>query len=208
MDGQFRSTWDFISISDACLKIFKIPYYGFTMLSLDLALSDTCISYVSAKFLGKDLLGQCILWIRYSKRVIKKSLGTYWNKLWLLTSLRKFREIRDPKTINKWHRKFHVGLFTGLLTGLFTLLWRSLTDVSLSLFHMIPVFSLTCSVVSTHWKNYRILKNTVISHILEDTLMQICKSLHMSAFIEKRYPENFVFWILRILELVAREATF
>ena len=42
-------------------KIFKIPYYGFTMLSLDL-------SYFSAKFLGKDLLGQYIfLSIRYFK---------------------------------------------------------------------------------------------------------------------------------------------
>ena len=60
MDGQFRSTWDFIGIADACLKIFKIPHYGFTMLLLDLTLSHTCISYVSAKFLGKDLLGQCI----------------------------------------------------------------------------------------------------------------------------------------------------
>ena len=140
MDGQFRSTWDFIGISDACLKIFKIPYYGFTMLSLDLALSDTCISYGSAKFRGKDLLGQCILWIRYSKRVIKKSLGTYWNKLWLLTSLKKFWEIGDPKTIKKWRRKFHVGLFTGLLTGLFTLLWRSLTDFFYHYFIWYPCF--------------------------------------------------------------------
>ena len=60
MDGQFRSTWDFIDISDACLKTFKIPHYGFPMLSLDLPLTHSCISYVSAKFLGKDLLSQCI----------------------------------------------------------------------------------------------------------------------------------------------------
>ena len=54
----------FAGVSDAaCLKIFKIPYYGFTMMSLDLTLSHTCISYVSAKFLGKDLLGQCIFFI-------------------------------------------------------------------------------------------------------------------------------------------------
>ena len=66
MDGQFRSTWDFISISDACLKIFKITHYGFTMLSLDRTLSHTRIYYVSAKFLRKDLLGQCIF-LRYFK---------------------------------------------------------------------------------------------------------------------------------------------
>ena len=37
-------------------------------MSLDLTLSHTCISYVSAKFLGKDLLGQCIfLSVRYFK---------------------------------------------------------------------------------------------------------------------------------------------
>ena len=47
-------------------KIFKIPYYGFTMLSLDRTLSHTCIYYVSAKFLRKDLLGQCIF-LRYFK---------------------------------------------------------------------------------------------------------------------------------------------
>ena len=52
-----------IGILDAYLKIFKIPYYGFTMLSLDLTLSHTCISYGSAKFLGKNLLGQCIFFI-------------------------------------------------------------------------------------------------------------------------------------------------
>ena len=63
IDGQFRSTWDFIGILDAYLKIFKIPYYGFTMLSLDLTLSHTCISYGSAKFLGKNLLGQYIFFI-------------------------------------------------------------------------------------------------------------------------------------------------
>ena len=68
MDGQFRSIWDFIGILDVCLKIFKILYYGFTMLWLDLALSHTCISYISAKFLGKDLLVQCIfLSVRYVK---------------------------------------------------------------------------------------------------------------------------------------------
>ena len=52
-------------------KIFKIPYYGFTMLSLDLEMNlcHICISDVSAKFLGKDLLGQYIfLSIRYFKR--------------------------------------------------------------------------------------------------------------------------------------------
>ena len=56
MDG-FRSTCDFIGISDACLKTFKIPHYGFTMLSLDLTLSHT-----------KDLLGQCIF---LSLRILK-----------------------------------------------------------------------------------------------------------------------------------------
>ena len=75
--------------------------------------------------------------------------------------------------MNKWHQKYPAGLFTGLLTGLFTLLWRSLTDVSLLLFHMIPVFLLTGNVDSMHWKNYGILKNTVISHILKGTLMKI-----------------------------------
>ena len=70
MDGQFWSTRDFIGILDPCLKIFKIPYYGFTMLVLGLTLSHTCIYYVCAKFLGKDLLGQCIfLSIRYFKRL-------------------------------------------------------------------------------------------------------------------------------------------
>ena len=127
-----------------------------------------------------------------------KGLGTYRNKLWLLTPLKKFWEIRDPKTVNKWHQKFQVGLFTGHLTGIFTLLWRSLTGVSLSLFHMIPMSSLMGNVVSIHWKNYGILKNTVISHILKGTLMQIWKSLRMFVFIENWYPENFTFWILRI----------
>ena len=62
--GQVGSTWDFIDfISDAYLTIFKTPHYGFTMWSLDLTLSYTCISYVSAKFPGKDLLGQCIFFI-------------------------------------------------------------------------------------------------------------------------------------------------
>ena len=41
---------------------FNIPHYGFTMLSLDLTLSHTYISYVSAKFPGKDLLGQRIFY--------------------------------------------------------------------------------------------------------------------------------------------------
>ena len=159
------------------------------MLSFDLTLSHTCISYVSAKFLGKDLLGQWIfLLIRYFKRFrdLLKQVATS-------DAIKNILRDQRSKTYEQMVPKVSRGLFTGLITGLFTLLWRSLTGVSLSLFHMIPVFSLTCSVVSTHWKNYRILKNTVISHILEDTLMQICKSLHMSAFIEKRYPENFVF---------------
>ena len=134
-----------------------------------------------------------------------KGLGTYRNKLWLLTPLKKFWEIRDPKTVNKWHQKFQVGLFTGHLTGIFTLLWRSLTGVSLSLFHMIPMSSLMGNVVSIHWKNYGILKNTVISHILKGTLMQIWKSLRMFVFIENWYPENFAFWILRIHELFIRK---
>ena len=33
--------------------------------------------------------------------------------------------------------------------------------------------------------------------------MRILKSPYMFLFIEKYYPENFVFWILRILELFA-----
>ena len=126
-----------------------------------------------------------------------KGLGTYWEKLWLLTPLKTFWEIRDPKAMNEWHQKFHAGLFTGLLTGLFTFLWRSLTDVSLSRFHMILLLSLK--------KNYGILKNTFISHILKVKLMQIWKSFHMFVFTEKCNPENFASWILRILELFARK---
>ena len=144
MDGQFRSTWDLIGISDACLKIFKILHYGFTMLSLDLTLSHTCISYVSAKFPGKDLLVQCIfLSTRYFKgfRELLKKVVTF-------DAAKNLSEIRDPKTMNKWHQKLHEGLFTRLLTGLFILLWRSFTDFSLSLFHLIPLFSLIGNAVS------------------------------------------------------------
>ena len=80
MYGQLRSTWDFIGISDACLKIFKILHYGFTMLSRDLTLSHTCISYVCAKFPWNDSLGQCIfLSIRYFKgfRDLLKKVVTF-----------------------------------------------------------------------------------------------------------------------------------
>ena len=35
--------------------------------------------------------------------------------------------------------------------------------------------------------------------------MQIWKSLYMFVFIQKEYPENFAFLILRILELFLRE---
>ena len=35
--------------------------------------------------------------------------------------------------------------------------------------------------------------------------MQIWKSLYMSVFVWKQYPENFAFLILVILELLARE---
>ena len=139
------------------------------MLSLDLTLSHTCISYVSAKFPGKDLLGQCIfLPTRYFKgfRDLFKKVVTF-------DAAQNLSEIRDPKTRKKWHQKLHEGLFTGLLTGLFTLLWRSFTDFSLSLFHLIPLFSLTGNAVSMHEENYEILKNTVISHSVKGTLMQI-----------------------------------
>ena len=37
------------------------------------------------------------------------------------------------------------------------------------------------------------------------TLMQVWKSPYMLVFIQKQYPENFPFLILRILELFARE---
>ena len=35
--------------------------------------------------------------------------------------------------------------------------------------------------------------------------MQIWKNPYMFAFVQKQYPENFAFWILRILALFARE---
>ena len=130
MDGQFRSTWDFIGILDA--------YYGFTMLSLDLTLSHTCISYVGAKFVGKDLLDQWIfLLIRYFKRFreLLKQVATS-------DVIKNILRDQRSKTYEQMVPKVSRGLFTGLITGLFTLLWRSLTGVSLSLFHMIPVFSL------------------------------------------------------------------
>ena len=130
MDGQFRSTWDFIGILDA--------YYGFTMLSLDLTLSHKCISYVGAKFVGKDLLGQWIfLLIRYFKRFreLLKQVATS-------DVIKNILRDQRSKTYEQMVPKVSRGLFTGLITGLFTLLWRSLTGVSLSLFHMIPVFSL------------------------------------------------------------------
>ena len=93
MNGGFRSTWDFIDILDAWLKIFKIPHYGFTMLSLDLTLSHTCISYVSGKFPGKDLLSQCIFFIRYFKgfRDLPKQVMTF-------DAVKKF--LRDQRSKN------------------------------------------------------------------------------------------------------------
>ena len=60
IQGQFRTTLDFMGASGTCVKISKIPHYGFTLLSLDLTLSPTCYNYVSAKFPPKDLLGQSI----------------------------------------------------------------------------------------------------------------------------------------------------
>ena len=57
-------------------------------------------------------------------------------------------------------QSFTKRLFTRLLTGLFTLLWRYFIDVLLSLFLLIPYFSLAGNVVSMRYKNYGILKNT------------------------------------------------
>ena len=76
------------------------------------------------------------------------------------------------------------------------LLYYRPTDVSLSLFYS--------QVTSMQYKNYGILKNTVISHSVKGTLMPIWKSLHMFVFLGKWYPENFAFWILRIIELLTR----
>ena len=41
--------------------------------------------------------------------------------------------------------------------------------------------------------------------MFKGTLMQIWKSSYMIVFIQKQYPENFAFLILRINELFARE---
>ena len=41
--------------------------------------------------------------------------------------------------------------------------------------------------------------------LLKGTLMQIWKSLRMFVFIYKYFPENFAFWILRILELISHK---
>ena len=40
---------------------------------------------------------------------------------------------------------------------------------------------------------------------IKGTLMQILRSPYMFEFIKKQYPENFTFWILRIIELFPRE---
>ena len=124
-----------------------------------------------------------------------KVLGTYWNKLWLLTPFKTFWAIKDPKTMNKWHQKFHTGIFTGHLTGLFTLLRRSLTDVSLSLFHIIPVCSLTFNKVSMHWKRLRNPeKHSYFSYSSRYTNAEL-KYLHMFVLKGKWYSKNSAFWI-------------
>ena len=46
---------------------------------------------------------------------------------------------------------------------------------------------------------------TFTEEILKGTLIQIWKSPYMLVFTLKQYPENFAFFILRILELFARE---
>ena len=51
---------NFLGVPGACLKIFKIPLYGFILVVLYRTLSNTCYCYISVKFLGKDLLGQYI----------------------------------------------------------------------------------------------------------------------------------------------------
>ena len=43
--------------------------------------------------------------------------------------------------------------------------------------------------------------------VLKGTLMQIWKSSYMFAPVQKQYPENFDFLILRVLELSAREVS-
>ena len=43
--------------------------------------------------------------------------------------------------------------------------------------------------------------------VLKGTLMQIWKSSYMFAPMQKQYPENFDFLILRVLELSAREVS-
>ena len=49
------------------------------------------------------------------------------------------------------------------------------------------------------------LEKTQKLHMFKATLMQIWQYLSLFVFIEKQYPENFALWILRILELFARE---
>ena len=77
--GQFHATWHFTGVSGAYLNIFKIPRYGFTLLSLDLTLSHTYYTYVSAKFLWKDLLGESIfLWTSYIKDFERLDIQKLW----------------------------------------------------------------------------------------------------------------------------------
>ena len=57
--------------------------------------------------------------------------------------------------------------------------------------------------IQKKWKTVRNVINIVAC--FKGTLMQIWKSPYMFAFIWKQYPENFVFLILKVLELFARE---
>ena len=58
----------------------------------------------------------------------------------------------------------------------------------------------------TFFVNFKHTSHFILQLILlKCTLMQIWKSPYMFVFIQKEYPENFTFLILRIINLFARE---
>ena len=57
---QFWTTSNFVGVSGAYLKLFKIPIYRFILVTLYRTLCHTCYCYISVKFPRIDLLGQYI----------------------------------------------------------------------------------------------------------------------------------------------------